>query len=90
MVGKSLTQKQMQKVVTHMGEIDKPWNCPHGRPTMRHLFGMERWSGWAEGDGLRGLGDEKAKRTIWAEYVRMGKERGLLDRLEQAEDDPKD
>lgn len=19
------------------GEIDQPWNCPHGRPTMRHL-----------------------------------------------------
>jgi DNA mismatch repair protein PMS2 len=90
MVGKTLTQKQMQKVVTHMGEIDKPWNCPHGRPTMRHLFGMGRWSSWEEGDGLQGLGDEKAKSTNWAEYVRVGKKNGLLDGLEQAEDDPKD
>ena len=20
-----------------MGTMDQPWNCPHGRPTMRHL-----------------------------------------------------
>lgn len=35
-----------------MGEIDKPWNCPHGRPTMRHLCGLGRWdeSGWLEGE----------------------------------------
>ncbi|KAL1384572.1 hypothetical protein pipiens_003346 [Culex pipiens pipiens] len=26
--------------VTHMGEIEQPWNCPHGRPTMRHLVNL--------------------------------------------------
>jgi len=25
------------QVVEHMGTMDQPWNCPHGRPTMRHL-----------------------------------------------------
>ena len=25
------------QVVEHMGTIDQPWHCPHGRPTMRHL-----------------------------------------------------
>lgn len=25
------------QVVQHMGTMDLPWNCPHGRPTMRHL-----------------------------------------------------
>jgi hypothetical protein len=25
------------QVVQHMGTMDQPWNCPHGRPTMRHL-----------------------------------------------------
>lgn len=25
------------QVVRHMGTMDQPWNCPHGRPTMRHL-----------------------------------------------------
>ena len=28
------------QVIRHMGTIDQPWNCPHGRPTMRHLFDM--------------------------------------------------
>src|SRR5206468_1978697 len=40
MIGKTLTQKQMERVVRNMGTIDKPWNCPHGRPTMRHLFSL--------------------------------------------------
>lgn len=26
------------QVIRHMGTMDQPWNCPHGRPTMRHLF----------------------------------------------------
>ena len=50
MVGKTLTLKQMQRVVRHMGEMEKPWNCPHGRPTMRHLAGLNAWTGWQEGD----------------------------------------
>ena len=25
------------QVVEHMGTMDQPWHCPHGRPTMRHL-----------------------------------------------------
>jgi DNA mismatch repair protein PMS2 len=49
MVGKVLTLKQMEQVVSHMGEMEKPWNCPHGRPTMRHLTGLGEWNGWREG-----------------------------------------
>lgn len=61
MVGKTLTLKQMERVVRHMGEMEKPWNCPHGRPTMRHLVGLGEWEGWREGllvgDGdLDGIG----------------------------------
>ncbi|KAL8672534.1 MAG: hypothetical protein Q9168_003001 [Polycauliona sp. 1 TL-2023] len=52
MIGKTLQKRQMEKLVRHMGEIDKPWNCPHGRPTMRHLLGLKSWEGWKEGDGL--------------------------------------
>lgn len=37
MVGMPLTKSQMTMVVHHMGTMDQPWNCPHGRPTMRHL-----------------------------------------------------
>ncbi|OAD72207.1 hypothetical protein PHYBLDRAFT_101035, partial [Phycomyces blakesleeanus NRRL 1555(-)] len=38
MIGDSLTKKKMIKIVQNMGTISQPWNCPHGRPTMRHLL----------------------------------------------------
>ncbi|OCL11831.1 DNA mismatch repair protein MutL [Glonium stellatum] len=59
MVGKSLTAAQMEKVVRHMGSMEKPWSCPHGRPTMRHLLGLSDWDSWEEGDGLIGMAEEK-------------------------------
>jgi DNA mismatch repair protein PMS2 len=37
MIGDVLTKKQMKDIVLKMGELDSPWNCPHGRPTMRLL-----------------------------------------------------
>ncbi|KAH9837618.1 uncharacterized protein C8Q71DRAFT_705911 [Rhodofomes roseus] len=37
MVGMPLNRQQMISVVRHMGTMDQPWHCPHGRPTMRHL-----------------------------------------------------
>ncbi|KAJ3562913.1 hypothetical protein NPX13_g8383 [Xylaria arbuscula] len=79
MIGKSLSVKQMEKLVRHMGELDKPWNCPHGRPTMRHLCGLGAWDdlGWKEGDGFgfgfnveaSGGGGGK-QRVDWGAYVR--------------------
>ncbi|KAF2101655.1 DNA mismatch repair protein MutL [Rhizodiscina lignyota] len=69
MVGRNLTSAQMGKVVRHMGEMDKPWNCPHGRPTMRHLFGMDGWeNGWNEGSGVMGLGEEEQE-TDWKAFM---------------------
>lgn len=43
MIGKALNASQMSTLVKHMGELDKPWNCPHGRPTMRHLCRLKAW-----------------------------------------------
>jgi len=40
MIGMPLNKSQMTTVVQHMGTIEQPWNCPHGRPTMRHLFDL--------------------------------------------------
>lgn len=37
MVGTALHKRQMQKVVRNLADIEHPWTCPHGRPTMRHL-----------------------------------------------------
>ncbi|KAF2658154.1 DNA mismatch repair protein MutL [Lophiostoma macrostomum CBS 122681] len=85
MIGKTLKKGQMQRVVRHMGEMEKPWSCPHGRPTMRHLYGLERWVGWQEGMGVVGvdedgggggcgLGAERGGGTDWAGYLK--KKRG--------------
>ncbi|KAJ0115377.1 hypothetical protein J7T55_012656 [Diaporthe amygdali] len=69
MIGKALSHRQMEKVVRHMGDMEKPWNCPHGRPTMRHLCALgTAWDekGWAEGDHGDGVG---GRTTDWAGYV---------------------
>lgn len=72
MIGKTLTKRQMGKVVGHLGELDKPWNCPHGRPTMRHLCGLGEWDrvGWKEGTDMLDGGGEERGETNWAAYVR--------------------
>uniref|UniRef100_A0A674JQ53 MutL C-terminal dimerisation domain-containing protein n=2 Tax=Terrapene triunguis TaxID=2587831 RepID=A0A674JQ53_9SAUR len=41
MIGTALTVNEMKKLITHMGEIEHPWNCPHGRPTMRHIVNLD-------------------------------------------------
>lgn len=41
MVGQTLNRGTMSTVVGHLAELDRPWNCPHGRPTMRHLADLE-------------------------------------------------
>lgn len=47
MIGKHLSHRQMSQVVSNLGDLDKPWNCPHGRPTMRHLTELE-WEPFRE------------------------------------------
>ena len=37
MVGTALNDLQMARLTRNLTTIDHPWNCPHGRPTMRHL-----------------------------------------------------
>uniref|UniRef100_A0A8B9C5X3 Mismatch repair endonuclease PMS2 n=2 Tax=Anser TaxID=8842 RepID=A0A8B9C5X3_9AVES len=41
MIGTALNIQEMRKLITHMGEIEHPWNCPHGRPTMRHIVSLD-------------------------------------------------
>lgn len=78
MVGKALSRAQMERLVRHMSTIDKPWNCPHGRPTMRHLLGLGDWHGWHEHEVER-----SGKRPVdvgadvdWEGFVRGMKEDG--------------
>ena len=37
MIGDAMDEASMSAIVRHMSEMDHPWACPHGRPTMRHL-----------------------------------------------------
>lgn len=37
MIGKPLDQREMTRIIRHLAKLDQPWNCPHGRPTIRHL-----------------------------------------------------
>ncbi|KAF3196258.1 hypothetical protein TWF106_005168 [Orbilia oligospora] len=62
MIGRTLGLKDMKKVVKHMGELDKPWNCPHGRPTMRHLCDVGQLECWGE-DGERAFADDEGGGT---------------------------
>ncbi|TGZ85744.1 DNA mismatch repair protein MutL [Ascodesmis nigricans] len=79
MVGKALHKKQMERVVRHMGELDKPWNCPHGRPTMRHLGDLGTIDTWREYDG----------KLSWGEQWRRNKDRlrELMSDEEEGEED---
>jgi len=37
MIGKALRVGEMERILANLGSLQQPWNCPHGRPTMRHL-----------------------------------------------------
>jgi DNA mismatch repair protein PMS2 len=69
MIGKTLQTAQMENIVRHMGSMDKPWSCPHGRPTMRHLYGLESWNSWSEGDGVVGV-DVQGGSADWAGFLK--------------------
>lgn len=43
MIGQSLNRPKMEKIVKNLATLDKPWNCPHGRPTMRHIVRINEW-----------------------------------------------
>ncbi|KAJ2061651.1 ATP-binding mismatch repair protein [Coemansia sp. S2] len=42
MIGDPLSKTRMRDIVGHLGDLDHPWNCPHGRPTLRHLHRLEK------------------------------------------------
>eukprot|EP01041_Mallomonas_annulata_P002270 gene2270-4419_t len=37
MIGTGLNSHEMNRITSQMSNVDQPWNCPHGRPTMRHI-----------------------------------------------------
>lgn len=43
MIGTFLSKSKMREIISNLSTLDKPWNCPHGRPTMRHLIDIKNW-----------------------------------------------
>ena len=41
MIGVTLDKNRMEQVLSDMSKILSPWNCPHGRPTMRLLHELD-------------------------------------------------
>lgn len=40
MIGTALNISDMRRIIKQLSQIDNPWNCPHGRPTLRHLISL--------------------------------------------------
>lgn len=63
MIGKALRVGEMEKILTNLSSLQQPWNCPHGRPTMRHLADADsarKAPRWAPPLSHRLLGKEEA------------------------------
>lgn len=44
MIGRPLNVQVMKRIVSNLSVLDKPWNCPHGRPTIRHLMELRSYN----------------------------------------------
>lgn len=40
MVGTALKKQKQTEIIENLSKLRKPFNCPHGRPTMRHLSNL--------------------------------------------------
>lgn len=42
MIGTALENSKMIQIVNNLSKLLSPWNCPHGRPTMRFLYNLNQ------------------------------------------------
>eukprot|EP00760_Papus_ankaliazontas_P029648 PhM_4_TR4330/c0_g2_i1/m.73647 len=40
MIGTALDMRTMREVVARLAWLEQPWNCPHGRPTIRRISSL--------------------------------------------------
>ena len=40
MIGTALSKKEMETIVHRLANVEHPWNCPHRRPTFKHINDM--------------------------------------------------
>jgi len=57
MVGKALSNQEMDRIVKKLQHVQHPWNCPHGRPTMRHLGDLTAVLADDEADAAEAIGN---------------------------------
>jgi len=68
MIGTALSHEQMSAELRQMVDLEQPWNCPHGRPVLRHLVSLSEATtlqgpggeGGGEGGGGGGAADAPA------------------------------
>lgn len=41
MIGTAMRPQEMSRVLAQLEGVEQPWNCPHGRPTLRHLVDLQ-------------------------------------------------
>lgn len=73
MVGTPLPIDRMRHVVCGLAGLDMPWNCPHGRPTMRHLLDLcDPLLGLSQRseEGQREKEEEKEVLVDWDRFAR--------------------
>ena len=63
MVGKVMTGGMMRRLVAGMADVERPWNCPHGRPTMRHVCSLVGLGGCED------VEDDEEGRIDWGGYL---------------------
>ena len=50
MIGAALDPRRSRRILRNLATLKAPWNCPHGRPTMRHVADLARLREKAGGD----------------------------------------
>jgi DNA mismatch repair protein PMS2 len=43
MIGTPLSAPEMRLIVNNLSSMEQPWNCPHGRPTLRYLVDVTQF-----------------------------------------------
>ncbi len=52
MVGRPLSRTDMRDLLRGLARLRAPWNCPHGRPTLRHVCVLPGAEGEGQGEAM--------------------------------------
>ena len=48
MIGDILTMKDAKRILENLADLKQPWNCPHGRPTFKHIGSLNEFPSTTE------------------------------------------